>query len=438
MTVSVNGTSVNGTAAGTAAPADETGPIRPAVAPPPQRPEPGPEGPGPAPADSRPTPDTQAAAAATPATTYAQVVGWGYVVPEKIVTNHDLANIVDTSDDWIRNNTGIVHRHVVVDDQETSATLGTQAARQALNVARVPPQKVNLIICATSTPTHVFPSTASLIQDSLGAVHAGAYDLSAACSGFVYALSMARAAIVAGDATYVLVVGAEVMSRFVDWTDRATCILFGDGAGAVLVAASDVEGGIGACILGSDGSGGDLLSLPAGGSAHPATLKTVSAGDHFIRMDGPAVFRFATRVMAEATRSVIDRQGWTLDEVDLVIPHQANRRIIQNSVIKQLKLPEEKVFINIAEYGNTSTATIPIALCEALAQGRIQPGQNLVFVGFGGGLSWGACAVKWTVSADDVSKHWWQGARQGAAYRAGAARSLWRRTARRFARSRGP
>ena len=363
---------------------------------------------------------------------YAQIVGWGYVVPQKIVTNFDLEKIVETTDEWIRNNTGIVNRHVVVDDQETSATLGLQAARDALNVAKVPPQKVDLIICATSTPTHFFPSTASLIQDSLGAAHAGAFDLSCACSGFVYALSMARAAILAGDAEYVLVVGAEVMSRFVDWTDRSTCILFGDGAGAVLVAASDVEGGIGACELGSDGSGAELLSLPAGGSARPASMQTVSGGEHFIRMDGPAVFKFATRIMADATRRVIEKQGWSLDEVDLVIPHQANRRIIQNSVIRQLRIPEEKVFINIAEYGNTSTATIPIALCEALDQGRLQRGQNLVLVGFGGGLSWGACAVNWTVNPEEVSKHWWEGARQGAAYKAGAARSMWRKAARRF------
>ncbi len=381
-------------------------------------------------------PEPRHAAAGTRATTYAQIVGWGYVVPEKIVTNFDLEKIVETSDEWIRNNTGIVHRHVVVDDQETSATLGVEAARNALNLANVPPQKVDLIICATSTPTHFFPSTASLIQDAIGAAHAGAFDLSCACSGFVYALSLARSAIVAGDAEYVLVVGSEVMSRFVDWTDRGTCILFGDGAGAVLVAASDVEGGIGACELGSDGSGADLLSLPAGGSARPASMQTVSGGEHFIRMDGPAVFRFATRIMADVTRRVTAKQGWTLDDVDLVIPHQANQRIIHNSVIRQLRLPEEKVFVNIAEYGNTSTATIPIALCEALDQGRLQRGHNLVLVGFGGGLSWGACAVNWTVSPEDVSQHWWEGARQGAAYRAGAARSMWRKAARRFARPR--
>lgn len=385
---------------------------------------------------NRDGPEARLATGATRPKAYAQIVGWGYVVPEKIVTNFDLEKIVETSDEWIRNNTGIVHRHVVVDDQETSATLGVQAARNALNLAKVPPQKVDLIICATSTPTHFFPSTASLIQDSLGATHAGAFDLSCACSGFVYGLSMARAAIIAGDAEYVLVVGSEVMSRFVDWTDRATCILFGDGAGAVLVAASDVEGGIGACELGSDGSGAELLSLPAGGSARPASMQTVSGGEHFIRMDGPAVFRFATRIMADVTRRVTEKQGWTLDDVDLVIPHQANRRIIHNSVIRQLRIPEEKVFINIAEYGNTSTATIPIALCEALEQGRLQRGQNLILVGFGGGLSWGACAVNWTVSPEEVSKHWWEGARQEAAYKAGAARSMWRRAARRFSRPR--
>ena len=364
---------------------------------------------------------------------YAQMVGWGYVTPKKVVTNHDLAKVVDTSDEWIRQNTGIESRHIVTDESETSATLGTQAGRKALDVAGVPPQKVDLVICATSTPTHVFPSTASQIQDHLGCVNAGAYDLSAACSGFVYALAMARSAILAGDAEYVLVVGAEVMSRFVDWTDRTTCILFGDGAGALLIAASDVKGGIGACQLGSDGSGGDLLTLPAGGSARPATLETVSSGEHFIRMDGPAVFRFATRVMADVTRSVLAKQGWALDDVDLVIPHQANSRIIHNSVIKQLKIPAEKVFVNIADFGNTSTASIPIALCQALAEDRINPGKNLVLVGFGGGLSWGAVAVNWSVSHHDVSRHWWQGARQQAAYQAGAARSMWRRVERRFA-----
>ncbi len=230
---------------------------------------------------------------------YAQIIGWGYHVPEKVITNKDLEQIVDTSDDWIRSRTGIEERHVAADPKETTATLAIAAARRALDVADVHPSKLDLIICSTSSPEHIFPSTASIIQDALGATNAGAFDLSAACSGFVYALSMARGQIIAGDAEYILVIGAETLSRIVDWTDRNTCVLFGDGAGAVLVAASDVPGGIMTTELGSDGSGADVLSLPAGGSAMPASLETVSSGNHFIKMDGKAVFRFATRVMAD-------------------------------------------------------------------------------------------------------------------------------------------
>lgn len=361
----------------------------------------------------------------------AQIVGWGYHVPEKVITNFDLEQIVDTQDEWIRTRTGIEERHVAAAPSETSATLGIKAARIALEVADVNPSKVDLIICATSSPEHIFPSTASIIQDGLGAANAGAYDLSAACSGFVYGLSMARGHILAGDAEYVLVVGAETLSRIVDWTDRGTCVLFGDGAGAVLVAASDLPGGITASILGSDGSGADLLTVPAGGSALPTSLETVSSGGHYIKMDGTAVFRFATRVMAEATRQVLAKAGLGVEDVDLVIPHQANVRIIQNSVLKQLKIPEEKVFVNLQKYGNTSTASIPIALCEAIEAGKIQPGNNLVFVGFGAGLTWAACSVKWSVPVTKPEPTWWRNTQRQAAYQAAAARSMWKRAIRR-------
>ncbi len=243
---------------------------------------------------------------------------------------------------------------------------------------------------------------------------------------------MARGQILAGDAEYVLVIGAETLSRLVDWTDRNTCVLFGDGAGAVLVAASNVPGGILATELGSDGSGADLLTLPAGGSAMPASLETVSNGSHYIKMDGKAVFRFATRVMADATRKVLERAGLTVEDVDLIIPHQANQRIIQNSVLKQLRIPEEKVVINLQEYGNTSTASIPIALCEAIEQGRVKPGQNLVFVGFGAGLTWAACAIQWSVPIGKQEEgSWWRGYQRQATYQAAAARSMWRRAVRR-------
>ncbi len=361
---------------------------------------------------------------------YAQIIGWGYHVPEKIITNHDLEQIVETNDEWIRTRTGIEERHIAADPKETSASLAIIAARKALEVADVHPSKIDLIICSTSSPEHIFPATACIVQDAIGATNAGAYDLSAACSGFVYALSMARAQILAGDAEYVLVLGAETLSRMVDWTDRNTCVLFGDGAGALLVAASDVPGGIMSVDLGSDGSGANTLTILGGGSAMPASLETVSTGSHYIRMDGKAVFRFATRVMASATKRVLSRAGLTTDEVDLIIPHQANIRIIQNSVLQQLKIPESKVMINVQKYGNTSTASIPIALCEAIEAGRIKPGDNLVLVGFGAGLTWAACAVKWSVPIEKQAAGWWKNYRRQATYQAAAARSMWRRAVR--------
>ncbi|MCB0002950.1 MAG: ketoacyl-ACP synthase III [Anaerolineae bacterium] len=370
---------------------------------------------------------------------YAQIIGWGMAVPDRIVTNDDLSRIVDTTDEWIRSRTGIAERHIVSDPNETTATLATQAAREALRVTGLPPSALDMVICATSSPEYVFPATASLVQDALGAPHAGAFDLSAACSGFVYALAMARGMIAAGDADYVMVVGAETLSRFVDWTDRGTCILFGDGAGAVLLAASDEPGGILSVVLGSDGSGGDLLIVPAGGSANPATLETVATGQHTMKMDGKAVFRFATQAMADGTRDAVARAGLTLDEIDLVIPHQANSRIIQSSVVKQLKIPAEKVFVNVERYGNTSTASIPIALCEAIEAGRVRPGQNIVFVGFGAGLTWAATAIKWCAPVKKPPYPWWTVAQQEAGLQLAGARSSWRRAARRvYAGTLGP
>ena len=361
---------------------------------------------------------------------YAHIVGWGYEVPAKIITNHDLEQIVETSDEWIRSRTGIEERHVAADPKETTSSLAVIAARRALEVADVPPNKIDLIICATTTPEYSFPATACLVQNALGATNAGAFDLSAACSGFVYGLSMARGHILAGDAEYVLVIGAETLSRIVDWTDRETCILFGDGAGAVLVAASEVPGGILATELGSDGSGGDALILPGGGSAMPTSLETVSSGQHYVKMDGKVVFRFATRVMATATRRVLERAGYTPADVDLVVPHQANLRIIQNSVLNQLKIPEEKVFVNLQKYGNTSTASIPIALCEAIEAGRLKPGYKVVFVGFGAGLTWAACAIDWRTPVEKLDTGWWRTTRRQATYSAAAARSMWKKAVR--------
>ncbi|MEZ4580268.1 MAG: beta-ketoacyl-ACP synthase III [Caldilineaceae bacterium] len=319
---------------------------------------------------------------------YAQIVGWGYHVPEKIITNHDLEQIVDTSDEWIRSRTGIEQRHVAADPSETTASLGVLAARKALAVADVHPSKLDLIIVATSSPEHIFPSTASIVQDALGATNAGAFDLSAACSGFVYGLSMARGHILAGDAEYVLVVGAETLSRIVDWTDRNTCILFGDGAGAVLLAASDVPGGILAVDLGSDGSGADLLAVPAGGSRMPASLETVSNGSHYMVMDGKAVFRFATsHGHRHRGCHAQGRAGHRRHQSGH--PHQANVRIIQNSVVKQLKLGEDSLCqrATVRQHQHGQHPHRPVRSHRGGC--RVASGDNLVFVGFGAGLSLG-------------------------------------------------
>jgi 3-oxoacyl-[acyl-carrier-protein] synthase-3 len=385
----------------------------------------------------RPSPNGHGSASRRPRS--AQIVGWGMALPERIVTNHDLEKLMDTTDEWIRSRTGIAQRRVVSSARETTASLAVQAGREALRVADVPANALDLIICATCTPEYVFPATACLVQDALGAAHAGAFDLSAACSGFVYGLSMARSAILAGDADYALVIGSETMSRLIDWTDRTTSILFGDGAGAVLLAASEEPGGVLACTLGSDGSGGDLLIVPAGGSANPPSVATIAGKQHTIKMDGKAVFRFATQAMADGTREVAARAGLTLDQIDLVIPHQANHRIIQSSVVKQLKISEDKVFVNLEKYGNTSTASIPIALCEAIQAGRVRQGQHIVLVGFGGGLTWAAAAVRWGAPVTREPSPWWKEAQREAGYQLASVRSAWRRTARRiYAGTLGP
>ncbi|HIQ12445.1 MAG TPA: ketoacyl-ACP synthase III [Caldilineales bacterium] len=361
---------------------------------------------------------------------YAHIVGWGKAVPDRVVTNDELAQIVDTSDEWIRTRTGIRQRHIAVDPAETTASLGAKAARAALEVANLSPTRVDMIICATSSPEHAFPATACIIQDMIGASNAGAFDLSAACSGFVYGLGMAKGLIASGQAENVLVIGAETLSRIVDWSDRNTCVLFGDGAGAVVVQASAVPGGILSTELGADGSGAELLTLPAGGSKMPATLESVASGQHFIKMNGRAVFRFATRVMADATRKVLDRAGLSVDDVDLVVPHQANIRIIQSSM-RQLGLPEEKVFINLQDYGNTSTASIPIALTEAIEQNRIQPNDTIVMVGFGSGLTWAGAAIRWGVPTERETT-FWQSSQHTAAYNLARARSQLLRISRRL------
>jgi 3-oxoacyl-[acyl-carrier-protein] synthase III len=325
---------------------------------------------------------------------YAHIVGWGKYLPAKVMTNEDLARSVDTSDGWIRDRTGIGQRYIA--GKETTASMALYAAQEALEVADVNPAELDLVIVATATPEHPFPATACLVQNALGAENAGAFDLEAGCSGFVYGLAVAAGMIRSGMYNTILVVGSETLSKVVDWKDRATCVLFGDGAGAVVLRSSPEYGGILSTVLGSDGSGGELLQLPAGGSKYPASLETVTSNMHTIKMNGREVYRFATRVMADAAKQVVSRANIPIEEIDLLIPHQANVRIIDYAA-KALKLPPEKVFINLERYGNTSAASIPIALTEAIDAKRVKQGDNLVFVGFGAGLTWAACAVQWTI-----------------------------------------
>ncbi|MBK8026347.1 MAG: ketoacyl-ACP synthase III [Chloroflexi bacterium] len=328
--------------------------------------------------------------------TYAHIVGWGMAVPERVMTNQDLAAFIDTTDDWITQRTGIRERRIA-SDKETTATLGLKAAQAALDVADILPTEIDLIICATSTAEFIFPSTASLIQAWLGASTAGAFDLSAACSGFVYGVDMAAQAIKSGSIRTAVVIGSETFSRILDWTDRGTCILFGDGAGAVVLTAGSTEGGVLSSVLRSDGSGGDLLGVPSVGSIDIASIPTLSDGHKMSKMfmNGSEVFKFATRVIAESITQALDIAGLTIADLKVIVPHQANMRII-SAAARSLKVDESIFVCNMDRYANTSAASIPIALVEAVQQGRIQPGDNIAFVGFGGGLSWAAMVVKWS------------------------------------------
>ena len=325
---------------------------------------------------------------------YAHITGWGMAVPKKVLDNQAITQMVETNDEWIISRTGIRERRIAGED-ETTASLATQAALSALETAHLLPASVDLIIVATSSPEHTFPSTASLVQDRIGAYRAGAYDLSAACSGFIFGLNTANQAIRSGEIHNVLVIGAETLSRFVDWKDRNTCILFGDGAGAFVLQSSEIPGGILSGVTRSDGSGGDLLIIPAGGSFMPASFDTIHNELHYIQMNGREVFRFATKVMANATQEALRAARLSIDDVKLIIPHQANQRIIE-SAARKLHISMDRVMVNVDTYGNTSTASIPIATCEAISSGRIAPGDKVVFVGFGAGLTWGATVVQWS------------------------------------------
>ncbi|MBL8101477.1 MAG: ketoacyl-ACP synthase III [Anaerolineales bacterium] len=327
---------------------------------------------------------------------FAHITGWGISVPEPVLTNEDVSKMVDTNDEWIRSHTGIHERHIARENEFTS-TLAVEAAIKALQSANLAPTELDLIIVTSSSPEYIFPATACLVQDQIGATKAGAFDLSAACSGFIYATNMAAQAIRSGSIKNALVIGSETLSRFTNWKDRNTCILFGDGAGAFVLQASDKPGGLLSAVMHSDGSGADSLTLLGGGARYPATETTIHEGKHFIQMDGKAVFRFATRVMGQAIKESLDLAGLKLDDVQWIIPHQANYRIIETAA-KLLKTPLEKFVINIERYGNTSTASIPIATVEAVEAGRVKPGDKIAFVGFGAGLTWGAMVVEWTGS----------------------------------------
>ena len=324
----------------------------------------------------------------------ARLAALGGYAPETVVTNDDIARRVETSDEWIVTRTGIRERRYAAPDQAAS-DLAVVAAERILESAGVEGAELDMVIVPTATPDHLFPSTAALVADRLGARNAAAFDLSAACSGFVYGLAQATGLIEAGIARTVLVVGAEVLSRVTDHDDRATCILFADGAGGALITRGDPEETTGflAFDLGADGSGAEQLIIPAGGSRQP-----VSAGpaptDGCIKMDGPEVFRFATRVMVESAERLLEALEISIDEIDLLVAHQANSRIIEVAA-RRLGIPDERVYNNLERYGNTSSASIPLALAEARDEGRLRPGAMLLLAGFGGGLTWASTICRY-------------------------------------------
>lgn len=321
------------------------------------------------------------------------VAGTGMCVPPQVLTNADLERMVDTSDQWIVERTGIRERHIALPHQATT-DLAEVASRQALENAGIKPDEIDLIILCTVGPDRVVPPSACELQHRLGANSAAAFDLNAACSGFLYGLAVADQFIATGAYRTVLVVGAETLSRLTDYTDRSTCVLFGDGAGAVVLVPSSTDGGILSFCLGSDGSGADLLQVPAGGSRMPASRETVENRLHFIKMKGNEVFKLAVRGMVRSVDEALKKAGLARSEIDWIIPHQANRRIIE-ATAERLGVPKDHVIVNIDRHGNTAAASIPMALAEAVGSGLIKDGQIVVMVGFGAGLTWGSVVLQW-------------------------------------------
>ena len=322
----------------------------------------------------------------------ARISALGVHVPERVLTNEEISRTLDTSDEWIMSRTGIRERRIARDDQAAS-DLGEVAARRCLESAGLGADELDLVIVTTISPDHIMPATASIVAHKIGATRAGAFDVQAGCTGFVYGLAIATAFVSANIYKNVLVLGAEVLSKMLDWEDRGTCVLFGDGAGAVLVQPTD-NGSIFSFDLGNDGSGAADLLVPAGGSRMPATHKTVDDHAHTMHMTGSEVFRFATRTVAESCEKVLGDANLTVEDVDLFVPHQANIRIIE-SASRRLGFTERQVFANLDRYGNTSCASIPICLHEASQTGRLKKGDTLLMAGFGAGLTWGSCLTKW-------------------------------------------
>ena len=324
----------------------------------------------------------------------AHVTGWGRYAPAQVLTNHDLERMVDTNDEWIVSRTGIRERRVAA-AHETTASMAAVASLRAIRTAGIEPDDIDLILLATLTPDYWMPSTAALVKEAIGNTRAAAMDVSAACSGFVYAYASAQAHIASGMAKHVLVIGAELLTRFLDYGDRSTCILFGDGAGAVVLSASDEPGGGLGIELTTEPQGAYMIWLPAGGAKAPPSPGTIARGEHYIRMEGRETYRFATRTMATTALESVRRAGLQPSDIDLFIPHQANIRIIE-AVAKGLDLPMERMYVNLDRYGNTSAASVPIALAEAANEGRIKVGDHVVLVAFGAGFTSGAVTIQWT------------------------------------------
>jgi 3-oxoacyl-[acyl-carrier-protein] synthase-3 len=321
------------------------------------------------------------------------ITGLGCRVPERVLTNDELATMVDTSDEWIVERTGIRERRIVAPGQALS-DIAIPAARDALAQAGVPGSAIDLIVVATVTPDMAFPTTSALLADAIGAPEAGAFDLSAGCTGFMYALAQAYGMMASGLAQRALVVGGDVLSPIINWNDRATCILFGDGAGAVVLDRAG-DGGFRGFELGADGAGGMHLTLPAGGSRTPATAETVAMEKHFVHMDGREVFKFATRVLVSSAEKLLAECDVSVDEIDVYVPHQANIRIMDYAA-RKLGIPTERMVVNVDRYGNTSSGSIPLALADAAAEGRLRPGSTVLMTGMGAGLTWGSALIEWT------------------------------------------